>query len=58
MVQLAPVEVVHGEAGVAGDFVQTLPRGHRLLNHVVVPVDVVTCISSTYLHKDIPNNQK
>lgn len=33
---LTPIEIMHGEAGVAGDFVETLACGHSLLYHVVI----------------------
>lgn len=37
----APVEVVHGEAGVGRDLVEALPAVHRLVHHVLVPKDLV-----------------
>lgn len=39
---LAPVEVVHGERGVARDLVQALTSLNRLLHHVLVVEDLVT----------------
>ena len=41
--RLAAVEVVHGERGVAGYFVQTLAGLDGLLHHVLVVEDLVAC---------------
>lgn len=38
-----PVEVVHGVTGVAGDLVETLPSAHRLLDGVLVALDLIVC---------------
>lgn len=37
----SPVEVVHGVAGVAGDLVETLASAHRLLDGVLVALDLI-----------------
>lgn len=37
----SPVEVVHGVTGVAGDLVETLASAHRLLDGVLVALDLI-----------------